>query len=203
MSKGTVVVVEGFDGSGKSSIVSNLAKLLEEQGQEVVIVRQPGGTPFAEQLRNIFMHGLDPISERAQTYLMLAARQDLHDRVVAPALADGKIVLCDRHYFSGLVFQPSCEKIILENKIFEADFLLTTDCEFMECLRRQRARGDDDNMALKSDIVKRQQYHRYHKVHNKADVPYKLTINTDRPQEKTAVQLHSVAKLVIDIHSDK
>lgn len=96
--QGQFIVVEGGDGAGKSTLVRNLATVLEEQGEEVVVTREPGGSPKAEEVRQIILvrEVGDNFSPEAEMLLFYAARlQHLHDTIL-PALKAGKTVLCDR-----------------------------------------------------------------------------------------------------------
>lgn len=103
---GVLITFEGGDGSGKSTHVKFLAGLLEDLGLEVVCVREPGGTLIGEQLRAIV---LDPentkLSDRTELLIYEAARAQLIDAVIAPALLRGAIVLCDRFTDSSIVYQ--------------------------------------------------------------------------------------------------
>ena len=140
MSKGTIVVLEGFEGCGKSTIASKMAEILERDGYGVELTRQPGGTWFAEDVRNLILNKHPDVSQLTQTYALIAARQDLYDRIVKPALADNKIVICDRHYHSGLVLQPEAKNVILNNRVFEPEVLVFAEASFDTCMERQRAR---------------------------------------------------------------
>ena len=88
---------EGIDGSGKSTQLDLLAERLRADGHEVLLTREPGGSPGAEEIRALVLQG-DPDRWSAETELLLftAARRDHLERTILPALAAGKIVLCDR-----------------------------------------------------------------------------------------------------------
>ncbi len=91
---------EGIDGAGKSSHIETLAEALRQRGQEPVVTREPGGTVLAEALRALFLsHDMDALTE---ALLVFAARRDHLRVVIAPALARGAVVLCDR--FSDATF---------------------------------------------------------------------------------------------------
>jgi len=91
---GKFITLEGVDGAGKSTHLPWIAEYLRQGGREVVVTREPGGTPLAEKLRALVLaEPMDPLSE---TLLMFAARADHVQRVIVPALARGAWVLCDR-----------------------------------------------------------------------------------------------------------
>jgi dTMP kinase len=103
--QGTFIAIEGFDGVGKSTLARRLAARIRRQGYEVLEVREPGGTPMAEAARAAV---LDPQLEAtpvAELFLILAARADLVDRVIRPALEHGAVVLSDRFDLSTEAYQ--------------------------------------------------------------------------------------------------
>lgn len=103
--RGLFVVVEGPEGSGKSTLASGLAGRMLEHGIDPVRVREPGGTPVAEAVRQTLLHGQHDVAPLAELYLFLAARADLVARVITPALAAGQVVLADRFALSTEVYQ--------------------------------------------------------------------------------------------------
>nr|WP_286197137.1 dTMP kinase [Tropicibacter sp. R15_0] len=97
---------EGIDGSGKSTQARMLAQALEQDGRDVVLTREPGGSPGAEEIRALVLQG-DPDRWSAETELLLftAARRDHLERTIRPALAAGKVVICDRFADSTRMYQ--------------------------------------------------------------------------------------------------
>jgi dTMP kinase len=98
------VTFEGVDGSGKSTQAALLAEHLATLGRDVVFTREPGGTPLGERIRELLLDG-DDVSPWAEAALFAAARAELADRVIRPALARGADVVCDRFVDSSLVYQ--------------------------------------------------------------------------------------------------
>ncbi len=98
------VTFEGLDGSGKTTQTKLLADALEGDGREVVLTREPGGTPLGEQIRELLLEGGE-ISPWAEAALFAAARAELVERVIAPAVERGADVICDRYLDSSLAYQ--------------------------------------------------------------------------------------------------
>ncbi|MCP4818144.1 MAG: dTMP kinase [Shimia sp.] len=106
MTGGRFITFEGIDGSGKSTQARMLADHLTSQGYEVVLTREPGGSQGAEEIRSLVLEG-DPDRWSAETEILLftAARRDHLERTILPALAAGKIVICDRFADSTRMYQ--------------------------------------------------------------------------------------------------
>jgi dTMP kinase len=110
--RGKFITFEGLDGSGKSTQLAKLARGLRAHGLSVVITREPGGTATGEKIREVLLHsatsGLSPSTEMA---LMFASRaQHIHE-VILPALAEGRVVLCDRFTDSTEAYQGGGRKL--------------------------------------------------------------------------------------------
>ena len=103
---GTFISFEGIDGSGKSTQARLLAEHLRGLGRDVVLTREPGGSPGAEEIRALVLQG-DPDRWSAHTELLLftAARRDHLERTIRPALAAGNVVICDRFADSTRMYQ--------------------------------------------------------------------------------------------------
>ncbi len=100
------ITFEGPEGSGKTSQLPGLAKFLEDQGYQVVRTREPGGTKISDQIRAVLTDlGNKELHPRTEILLFLAARAQLVEQVIKPALAEGKLVLCDRYGDSTLAYQ--------------------------------------------------------------------------------------------------
>ncbi len=98
------VTFEGVDGSGKSTQAELAVAFLAEGGREVVATREPGGTPLGERIRELLLDGTE-MSAWAEASLFAAARAELAERVIRPALAGGAIVVSDRYIDSSLAYQ--------------------------------------------------------------------------------------------------
>jgi dTMP kinase len=102
---GSFIVVEGPEGAGKSTLVRWLGGALRAEGRDVLTVREPGGTPLAEAARKLALKSRHDRAFGAELFLFLAARADLVERVIRPALADGQIVIADRFGLSTIAYQ--------------------------------------------------------------------------------------------------
>lgn len=101
---GLFISFEGMDSSGKTTVMKKVAESLINMGYEVITTREPGGTKFAEDLRSLIMK-YDNLPRMAELNLFEAARADLMDKVIKPALLENKIVLCDRFIDSTVAYQ--------------------------------------------------------------------------------------------------
>ena len=101
--QGRFITFEGGEGVGKSTQIRRASAWLEAEGVEVVLTREPGGTPLAEQLRELFLH--QPMDALTEALLVFAARRDHLVTVIEPALARGDTVLCDRFTDATFAYQ--------------------------------------------------------------------------------------------------
>ncbi|RMX08471.1 dTMP kinase [Corticibacter populi] len=101
--RGWFITVEGIDGAGKSSHIEAMAGALRGAGAEVLLTREPGGTPLAEQIRALLLH--ESMDAVAETLLAFAARRHHLQQVIVPALAAGTTVLCDRFTDATFAYQ--------------------------------------------------------------------------------------------------
>ena len=100
---GLFISFEGIDGAGKSTHIEAVSQAFEAQGRSVTRTREPGGTPLAETLRQLVLN--DPMDALTESLLVFAARRDHIHRVIAPALAQGRVVLCDRFTDATFAYQ--------------------------------------------------------------------------------------------------
>lgn len=128
MRGGTFITVEGGDGSGKTTLIHSLAQKLQEKGHEVLITREPGGSPIAEAIRAIILNTENTAMDaRTEALLYAAARRQHLAEKVFPALQRGVDVLCDRFVDSSLVYQGFGRQLGLD-AVWEINRFATEGC---------------------------------------------------------------------------
>lgn len=151
---GRFITFEGIDGSGKSTQARRLADTLRADGREVVLTREPGGSPGAEEIRALLVSG-DPgrWSALSEILLFTAARRDHLERTIQPALDRGAIVICDRFADSTRVYQSAADPALraLVDRLhadfigLEPDLTLVLDMPAEVALARGLARGSGED----------------------------------------------------------
>ena len=110
--RGRFIVVEGIDGSGKSTMAARLAADLARRGRKVLRTREPGGTPLGEKIRALLLDAkyseMVPFTE---LFLYMASRAQLVDEIIRPALRRGSDVVCDRYYYSPAAYQGAAGRV--------------------------------------------------------------------------------------------
>ena len=110
------ITIEGPEGSGKTTAVDTAVKKLEEMGYQIVRTREPGGTPIAEQIRNVILDKNNvAMDQRTEALLYAASRRQHLVEKVWPALKEGKIVICDRYLDSSLAYQGGASGLGADN----------------------------------------------------------------------------------------
>ncbi|SDY31733.1 dTMP kinase [Citreimonas salinaria] len=150
---GLFVSFEGIDGSGKSTQARLLADALRAEGHDVVLTREPGGSPGAEEIRALVLQG-DPERWSAETELLLfnAARRDHLERTIRPALEAGRVVICDRFADSTRMYQglsrgdlrSAADQLHALMIGVEPDLTLLIDMEPVAALARAKARAGSE-----------------------------------------------------------
>jgi dTMP kinase len=160
MKRGKLIVVEGVDGAGKSSLVRRIAeRLRQECGVDVVLSREPTDGVHGAKVRASASTGRLPLAEELE--LFEADRQQHVDELIVPALERGKWVVLDRYYFSTAAYQgargANPEEILSRNERFATapDLVLLLDCAPEVSLERVRARGDVANQFERRDALER------------------------------------------------
>lgn len=154
---GLFITFEGGEGAGKSTQIRRLAERLRGLGHDVLVTREPGGSPGAEAVRHVLLSGAaEPFGPRMEALLFAAARSDHVEQVIRPAVERGAIVLCDRFLDSTRVYQgvtggldpafvAALERIVVNGMM--PDLTLILDLSPVEGLRRAGARRGADAAA--------------------------------------------------------
>ncbi len=103
--RGLLITLEGIDGCGKSTQATILARRLADSGIDFLPLREPGGTAVGENIRQVLLDNCYSPSLQAELFLYMAARSELAEQVILPALRDGRIIVCDRFTDSTLAYQ--------------------------------------------------------------------------------------------------
>lgn len=200
---GKFIVIEGLEGAGKSTAHQCVVDALKELGiDDVVFTREPGGTPLAEKLRHLIKHETEePVADKAELLMLYAARIQLVENVIKPALAQGKWVVGDRHDMSSQAYQgggrqldqrllQSLKETILGD--FEPDLTLYLDIDPAVGLARARGRGELDR-------IEQQNLDFFHRTRARylalvKDNPKAVIINAEQPVEQVKADIQSAVK---------
>ncbi|EKK5375599.1 thymidylate kinase [Morganella morganii] len=159
---GKFIVIEGLEGAGKTTARQVIVDTLHENGiTDLIYTREPGGTPLAEKLRTLIKDGIDgeTVTDKAEVLMLYAARIQLVDNVIKPALARGQWVIGDRHDLSSQAYQGGGRGI--DRKLMQSlrdtvlgdfypDFTLYLDLPPETGLSRARSRGELDRIEQES-----------------------------------------------------
>lgn len=125
MARGRLLVLEGVEGAGKSTQAARLHRALESAGRDVVLVREPGGTPLGERIRALLLASQSEMSPSAEALLFMASRAELVHRVIRPALDRGTTVIADRFFLSTYAYQCG-GRALPETVVRQANWLATS-----------------------------------------------------------------------------
>ncbi|MEQ4986143.1 dTMP kinase [Proteus vulgaris] len=162
MNNSKFIVIEGLEGAGKTSAIQTVINTLKEKDiTNLAFTREPGGTPLAEKLRELIKQGIEgeKVTDKAELLMLYAARVQLVENVIKPALAEGKWVIGDRHDLSSQAYQGGGRgldkdlMLSLRNTVlgdFRPDLTLYLDLDPAIGLARARARGELDRIEKES-----------------------------------------------------
>lgn len=200
---GKFIVIEGLEGAGKSTAHQSVVKILNELGiHDVVFTREPGGTPLAEKLRQLIKHEKEePVTDKAELLMLYAARIQLVENVIKPALAQGKWVVGDRHDMSSQAYQGGGRQLdshfmkTLKETIlgdFEPDLTLYLDIDPTVGLARARGRGELDRIEqMNLDFFQRTRSRYLDLVKNNSRA---VIINAEQSIEQVRADIESAVK---------
>ncbi|AJJ17789.1 MULTISPECIES: dTMP kinase [Yersinia] len=196
------IVIEGLEGAGKTTARDTVVATLRAQGiNDIVFTREPGGTPLAEKLRDLIKQGIDGevLTDKAEVLMLYAARVQLVENVIKPALARGSWVVGDRHDLSSQAYQGGGRGIdsqlmtSLRDTVlgeFRPDLTLYLDLPPVVGLARARARGELDRIEQESLAFFERTRARYLEL-AAADTSIK-TIDASQPLEQVSTSISRV-----------
>ena len=201
--RGLFITLEGVEGSGKSTQICHLAKVLTKAGYRVLQTREPGGTATAEAIRHILLtaSSKEPVTPQAEALLILAARSQHVTHLIEPALQNGTVVLCDRFSDSTLAYQGFARGLDLQwlkeaNEVatngLAPDLTLVLDLPISVGLARRRAdRGQQNRLDREAE--------RFHRKVRRgflalaAEEPGRMkVVNANRPPQEVRDELTEI-----------
>ena len=201
------IVVEGSEGVGKSTQIKTIKSFLEEHKIEYIVTREPGGTSFGESIRSIILDQNNDTDNLTDSLLFYASRYENYNKIILPALKNGKTVICDRFHYSTLVYQGIVgddELVKKIHNIFDAIFsksidhiiYLYTDPE--ESLKRISRRSITDKFESRGLEYLNKLNKAYESIFSNMENVIKL--NTSRDKEITKKDLLEKLKTIFTTH---
>jgi dTMP kinase len=214
MPRGYFITFEGLDGSGKTTQLRRLAATLEDEGHNVVTLRQPGGTALGDRIRSILLDSkseaaFGPIAPAAEMALMFADRAQSLAEIIHPALAQGAIVLCDRYTDSSEAYQGGGRQLGSERILamhaaacdnFQPDLTLLLLPSLESSLKRARRRNqrhtekqgtDENRFEREPDDFYRRIYEKYKEIAAREPLRVVLLDKNDSIEE-IAKEIHCI-----------
>jgi dTMP kinase len=210
LTRGLFVTFEGGEGAGKSTQIRVLADTLRASGHEVVVTREPGGSPGAEAIRHMVLSGAaEPFGQEMEALLFAAARADHIDRTIRPALRRGAVVLSDRFVDSFRVYQgvtggidrafmEALERATVEDMMPDLTLILDIDPE--EGLRRagrRRGASEADRFEKEGLSLHRRRRKAFLAI-AKAEPKRCKVIDASRPAAKIAAEIANAVEATIE-----
>ena len=172
--RGAVLTVEGLDGSGKGTQIERLSDALDRWGFDVVHTREPGGTPIGEKIRAILLDRENAAMTAETEALLYAASRAQHVREkILPAVAEGKVVLCDRFLDSSVAYQGGGRQLGIDEVLAinapavegaMPDLTVFLDLDHEESLRRRCAASEPDRLEMEADSFHARVEDGYHRL---------------------------------------
>ena len=187
------IVVEGSEGVGKSTQIKTIKSFLEEHKIEYIVTREPGGTSFGESIRSIILDQNNDTDNLTDSLLFYASRYENYNKIILPALKNGKTVICDRFHYSTLVYQGIVgddELVKKVHNIFDAIFskyidhiiYLYTDPE--ESLKRISRRSITDKFESRGLEYLNKLNKAYESIFSNMENVIKLNTSRDKKSQK-------------------
>lgn len=172
--RGAFLTVEGLDGSGKGTQIERLSDALDRWGYEVVHTREPGGTPIGEKIREILLDkGNMAMADVTEALLYAASRAQHVREKILPAVAGGKVILCDRYLDSSVAYQGGGRQLGIDEVLqinapavegAKPDLTVYLDIDHRESLKRRCAVSEPDRMEMETDSFHARVEEGYHEL---------------------------------------
>jgi dTMP kinase len=200
--RGRFIVVEGIDGSGKTTLAARLAEALARSGRRVLRTREPGGTRLGEKIRGLLLdrrHSeMVPLTE---FFLYMASRAQLVGQVIRPALRSGIDVVCDRYYYSTAAYQGAAGRVGVGEVLFVAEKIARFDrpdvvaiLDLPPRVARRRAGVRNDRVESKGAAYQERVRRGFLKIARRDRRRFRV-IDATRPLEEVLGELRKAAGL--------
>jgi dTMP kinase len=203
---GLFVTFEGGEGAGKSTQIRRLADLLRRRGHDVLVTREPGGSPGAEAVRHVLLSGAAEASGvRMEAILFAAARSDHVEEVIRPALASGAIVLCDRFVDSSRVYQgatgnlepeliEALQRVAVNGVVPDCTIILDLPAELGLKRAHKRSSGAAPDRFEREEIETHEKRREAYLDIAAADPSRCHVVEADRPEEEVAAAIAAIVE---------
>ena len=199
--RGKFITIEGTEGVGKTTNIEYIKQWLENNGISYVNTREPGGTPFAEEIRQVLLANREEkVCSKAELLMMFAGRAQHIDQVIEPQLAQGNWVLCDRFTDATYAYQGEGRHLGSDKVTFLEDFVqknlqpdltIILDVPVDISLRRIKQRGDLDRFEIESSLFFERVRKAYHKRIECAPNRYFL-VDASRPLKDVQTDIKNI-----------
>ena len=196
--RGAFLTVEGPDGSGKGTQIKRLAEALDQWGYEVVHSREPGGTPIGEKIREILLDRENAgMADETEALLYAASRAQHVREKIRPAVAEGKVVLCDRFLDSSAAYQGGGRKLGVDKVLAInapavdgtlPDMTVYLDIDHRKAMERRCAASEPDRLEMEAESFHARVEDGYHEL-IKRDPERFIVVNAERTREEIAKEI--------------
>ena len=196
--RGAFLTVEGPDGSGKGTQIKRLAEALDRFGYEVVHSREPGGTPIGEKIREILLDRENAgMADETEALLYAASRAQHVREKIRPAVAEGKVVLCDRFLDSSAAYQGGGRKLGVDKVLAInapavdgtlPDLTVYLDIDHRTAMARRCAASEPDRLEMEAESFHARVEDGYHEL-IKRDPERFIVVNAERTREEIAKEI--------------
>ncbi|MGK6316752.1 dTMP kinase [Neorhizobium sp. DT-125] len=206
---GLFVTFEGGEGAGKSTQIRRLADQLRRRGHDVLMTREPGGSPGAEAVRHVLLSGAaEEFGVRMEAILFAAARNDHVEEVIRPALESGAIVLCDRFIDSSRVYQgvtgnlepdfiEALQRIAIDGVVPDCTLILDLPAEVGLKRARKRSAENAPDRFEREEIETHEKRREAYLEIAEAEPERCRVVNAERPEEEIAEEILAIVEPMV------